>query len=173
MAAEDELDPYEARRFFRLPGGSLPEALCRHVLASTLTGVEYSELTTGERAAVFTWATVIGSSMSPSREGWAQLTVRDTVIRKAAREAATLTIELCEAAEVEQLARRLLPSQPDRTPSAVLTAMGTRVYERATRVVDAGDELAVDRDDPFGYRKPRDRYSDLADRTPGTWLIDD
>jgi hypothetical protein len=53
---------------------------------------------------------------------------------------------------------------------AVLSAFGTRVYERVLLVVDArDDDLAVDEDDhPHGGRGPQDRYSDLADRTPGT-----
>jgi hypothetical protein len=162
---EDELDEYEARRYFGLPGRAVPESLCRRVLSLTKTGIDYSTLTTNERAVLHRWAVALGS-LGPKRG----ITVRDDEARMASRQAASLLAEMNGNADVAMLARKLRPDAGTRPPVVVLSAFGFRVYEGAALVVDAGDDLAVG--DRYSWYVS-DRYSELADRNPDTWLLDD
>lgn len=137
MTLEDELDPTTARQYFGLPGGALPETLIRRVLTLTGTGVEFSTMTTDERAVLSRWALILGSHPPP--RSWSEVTVTRDMARDAARQAANLLAQMEGDGDVALLARRLLPG--DRPPVVVLTALGFRVYEGADRVVD-GDDFA-------------------------------
>ncbi len=76
MTLEDELDGYEARRDFGLPGRAVPESLCHQVPSLTKTGIDYSTLTTNERTVLHRWAVALGS-LGPKRG----ITVRDDAAR--------------------------------------------------------------------------------------------
>lgn len=170
-AAEDAMDPYDARRYFGLPDTALPEALGRRVLSLTKTGVDFSNMSTAERAALSVWAVALGSIPPGSTGRFSWLTVRDDTADESARRAAQLVERQQGHDAAHCLANRLLDRATDRDAIAVLAAFGRRVYEGVERVVEhEADDLVGDDEDH--YRRVKDQYTELADRTPGTWTLD-
>ena len=156
----DEVDPFDARKRFHMSGRSSDEELCRRAFELSGTGVDYSDLSVPEMAAANTWAAALGSLLPTS--SWSD-DEDEGVLRGTARQAAAAVGEGHEDATIARLAQRLYPAGNERPWPALLAAVGFRVLSNVLIATTATEAV----------RPPRDRYRELADRTPGTRQLDD
>jgi hypothetical protein len=156
----DRLDYRRALHIFRLRRDTIPEVLCRRLLQLVGTGVTYPSIPRDQHETLLTWCVTLGTR-GPEWDDWrGELAIVDTVVRDASRAAAHDLVEIAGDDRAGALARQLRPAAKDRSPVAVLSALGYLALAKLVRTIDPGEHAAAG-DDHHLWSLDDDRYDEM------------